>query len=205
MPVNSARTSARAKACAIYSRVSTREQKPENQLRQLRRFAKAQGWTVAAEYVDVETGATAKRPQFVAMMDAAGRREFDIVLFWSLDRFSREGVGRTFRYLEQLQAAGVTWHNYRDPQTSGTGPYADLFIAISAVWAKVEREQISARTKAALDRAREQGTRLGRPPAEIDHSKLRKLRAKGLSVPEIARRLRASATTVARRIAQIAC
>jgi DNA invertase Pin-like site-specific DNA recombinase len=74
------------------------------------------------------------------------------VLFWSLDRFSREGVGRTFRYLEQLQAAGVTWQNCRDPQTSGTVPSADLFIATSALWAKVEREQISARTKAALDR-----------------------------------------------------
>lgn len=123
--------------CAIYSRVSTRDQEPENQLRQLRRFAKSQGWKVTAEFIDVETGATAKRPKFQALMEAAGRREFDVVLFWSLDRFSREGVGRTFRYLEQLQCAGVTWHNFRDPQTSGTGPYAELFIAISAVWARL--------------------------------------------------------------------
>lgn len=116
--------------CAIYVRVSTCRQDPENQLAQLRRYARQRGWRVAEVFRDVESGSVSRRPQFKAMLEAAGRREFDVLLFWSLDRLSREGVGQTYKYLEQLRAAGVAWHDYRNPHASGTGPYADLFISI---------------------------------------------------------------------------
>jgi DNA invertase Pin-like site-specific DNA recombinase len=180
--------------------VSTRDQAPENQLRQLRLYARSQGWKVTTEYVDVETGANGKRPQFLAMMEAAGRHEFDVLLYWALDRLSREGVAQTFRYLEQLRAAGVAWHDFTNPITSATGPYADLFIAISAVWAKVERELISARTKAALDRARAQGKTLGRPRADVDPRRLERYHAQGYSVAKMARLLKVSRQTVLRRL-----
>src|SRR4051812_29639324 len=85
---------------AIYARVSTGKQDNENQLEQLREFARKQGWTVVHEYVDVITGSGKKsREHFDDMMDAASKREFDSVLFWKLDRFSREGVRRTLFYL----------------------------------------------------------------------------------------------------------
>ena len=89
---------------AIYARVSTKKQDELNQLDQLREFVKAQGWTLDTEFVDKVTGSGKKvRPQFDKMMAAASRKQFDTLLFWSLDRLSREGIVRTIGYLEQLK------------------------------------------------------------------------------------------------------
>jgi len=77
---------------ALLSRVSTSKQDNENQLLQLREFAGRQGWEIVAEYVDTVTGSGKRaRGQFDAMMLAASQHQFDLVLFWKLDRFSREG------------------------------------------------------------------------------------------------------------------
>ena len=91
---------------ALYSRVSTRDkgQDAENQLRQLREFCERQGWTIVREFVDHATGKRSDRDEFQAMFAAASRREFDMVLFWSLDRFSREGVYETLQHLQRLTA-----------------------------------------------------------------------------------------------------
>src|ERR1039457_2136753 len=82
---------------SLYARVSTRErgQDTQNQLHQLREFAAKQGWVVVHEFVNHESGSTDNREQFQAMFQAASRREFDVLLFWSLDRFSRKGVFQT--------------------------------------------------------------------------------------------------------------
>jgi len=78
---------------AMYARVSTKDgrQDTENQLRQLRDFAATQGWPVVHEYVDRATGKRSDREQFQKMFEGASRREFDVLLFWSLDRLSRGG------------------------------------------------------------------------------------------------------------------
>src|SRR5579863_8435837 len=87
---------------ALYARVSTKDgrQDTENQLIALREYSAKQGWEVAAEYVDQETGGTSKRPHFQRMFADARARKFDLVLFWSLDRFSREGVLETLNHLQ---------------------------------------------------------------------------------------------------------
>ena len=79
---------------ALYARVSCKDgrQDTENQLVALREYCQKQGWQITAEYVDRETGGTSKRPQFQRMFAEARARKFDLVLFWSLDRLSREGV-----------------------------------------------------------------------------------------------------------------
>ena len=86
---------------ALYARVSTRDkgQDTENQLSQLRAFVATQGWTVAHEYVDRATGKHSDREQFQRLFEDTSRRKFDLVLFWSLDRFSREGVLETLNHL----------------------------------------------------------------------------------------------------------
>jgi len=76
---------------AIYARVSTDKQDTENQAVQLREFARRQGWQVVREYVDYESGAKADRAEFRQMFEDASRRKFDLLLFWALDRLSREG------------------------------------------------------------------------------------------------------------------
>ena len=100
---------------ALYARVSTRDkgQDSENQLRQLRQFAATQGWEITAEYVDRASGKRDDRDQFQKMFAAASRRDFDVLLFWSLDRLSREGTVETLNHLQRLNNYGV---NYREAQ-----------------------------------------------------------------------------------------
>src|SRR5580704_11715416 len=96
------------KQAGIYVRVSTSKQDNENQLGQLRKFAADQNWQIAIEFIDTATGSGKKaRPQFEACMLAASQHKFDILLFWSRDRLSREGIVKTISYLEQLQGWGV--------------------------------------------------------------------------------------------------
>src|SRR5689334_23204942 len=101
---------------ALYARVSTKDgrQDTENQLIALREYAAKQGWKISAEYVDRETGGTSKRPHFQRMFADARARKFDLVLFWSLDRLSREGVLATLNHLERLTATGVNWRSYTE-------------------------------------------------------------------------------------------
>jgi DNA invertase Pin-like site-specific DNA recombinase len=91
------------KTVALYCRVSTSRQNNENQLPELRAFAAKQGWEVFCEYVDVVSGSGKKdRSQFQAMMLAASQRQFDLLLFWSLDRLSPEGIVKTLGCLQQF-------------------------------------------------------------------------------------------------------
>ena len=94
---------------AIYARVSTNDkgQDPENQLRELRDWCANSGHTITREYVDQETGqrGTDKRKQFAVLFDDASKRKFDLVLFWALDRFSREGMAQTIGHLRRLPIA----------------------------------------------------------------------------------------------------
>jgi DNA invertase Pin-like site-specific DNA recombinase len=177
--------------CAIYSRVSTDKQDNQNQLTQLRDFANAAGWDIVQEYVDVVSGGKAAklRPQFDAMMTAASQRRFDALLFWSLDRFSREGALPTLKYLAQLNEYGVVWRSYTEQYLDTTGMFKDAVVSILAVVAKQEKARIQERTKAGLATARRKGVKLGRPRVHVDPVRVRKLRAQGLTWPEIAKRL----------------
>jgi len=76
----------------IHTRVSTRDgrQDTENQRLQLQRFCGAQGWEIVREYLDQESGGKSEHAQFQAMMRAASTRRWDLLLFWALDRFTRE-------------------------------------------------------------------------------------------------------------------
>ena len=82
---------------AIYARVSTADgrQDTENQLAELRRFASTQGWEIATEYIDHESGGRADRREFCQMFTDAAQRQFDVLLFWALDRLTREGALET--------------------------------------------------------------------------------------------------------------
>jgi hypothetical protein len=93
----------------IYARVSTddRGQDPLNQLLQLRAFAQEQGWAIVREYTDEMTAKNSKRPGFQAMWKDAEAHRFDCLLFWSLDRLTREGTFATLQYLRRLSDLGT--------------------------------------------------------------------------------------------------
>lgn len=151
--------------CALYARVSTKDkgQDTKNQLVQLRQFCQSQGWEIAHEYVDHATGKNADREQFKRMFNDASQAKFNMVLFWSLDRFSREGVLETLNHLNKLTAAKVNWRSFTEQYLDSCGIFKDAVLGILAVIAKQERVRISERTLAGLAIAREKGKTLGRP------------------------------------------
>jgi hypothetical protein len=104
------------------------------------------------------------RPGFAAMLKAAHQRKFDIVVFWALDRLTREGTRATLNYLQRLESKGVGYVSYQEQWLDSTGPFKDVMISMFATLAKQERARISERTIAGLNIARAKGKRLGRPP-----------------------------------------
>ena len=179
---------------AIYARVSTFDQEPENQLRELRRYVEARGWT-AVEHVDKGiSGAKDRRPALDVLLKDARRRRFDVLVVWRLDR-----LGRNLRHLivllEELQALGIAFVSLNEG-IDATTPAGKLQMHILGAIAEFERARIAERVKAGLQRARAQGKRLGRPrklPSSIV--------VPGGSVREAARAWGVSKSTAARWIA----
>ena len=162
---------------AIYARVSTDKQDNENQLVQLREFAAKQGWTVFGEYVDRESGAKSDRVEFQRMFADASKRKFDLVLFWALDRLSREGVLQTLQHLNRLENHGVGFRSFTEQYFDSCGIFREAVISIMATLAKQERVRRSERTKAGLAIARAKGRRLGRPQLRANITKISRRRS----------------------------
>ena len=138
------------------------------------------------------------------MFGAASRREFDILLFWSLDRLSREGTVETLNHLQRLTGYGVDYRSFAEQYLDSTGIFKEAVIGILAAVAKQERVRLSERTIAGLERAKAQGRVGGRPKVEDDLAILksfRRLREAGTSIRGIAGELGISPTTVQRLIA----
>ena len=173
---------------AIYARVSTDDkgQDPENQLRELRAWAANSGYAIGGEYVDYESGRKGahKRKQFAALFDDAAKRKFDCVLFWALDRFSREGMAQTIMHLQRLSSYGVAFHSYTEAHLATDNELVrNVLLALLSSLAKVEAQKISERTKAGMARARAKGGRISRPKLELDLRQLIARRAANGETP----------------------
>src|SRR6516162_1836209 len=184
---------------ALYARVSKKHSRQDtgNQLAQLRQFAAAQQWEVVGEYVDRATGKHSDREQFQRMFADASQRKFDLVLFWSLDRFSREGVLETLNHLERLDSYGVGYRSFTEQYLDSCGIFKDAVLAILAVIAKQERIRISERTIAGLEKARRQGRIGGRRAMVVDRQRIGELDALGYTTREIGEEMGISAASVA--------
>src|ERR1700681_167654 len=146
---------------AIYARVSTFDQEPENQLQELRRYIQARGWT-AAEYVDRGvSGAKDRRPALDRLLALGRRRRFDVLICWRLDRLGRN-LKHLITLLDELQALGVAFVSLAEG-IDATTPAGKLQMHILGAIAEFERDRIRERVLAGLQRARAQGKRLGRP------------------------------------------
>ena len=161
---------------AIYTRVSKSDesQDPQNQLTPLRDYAKALTGDIVEEYTDLGSGGNSDREGFTRMLADADKHRFDLLLIWSLDRLSREGISNTLGYLERLKRNGVSikslQESWLDTRDTGLG---QLLLAIFSWVAQQERKRIVERTMAGLDRARRHGTKLGRPKGKKDSKKRR--------------------------------
>ena len=159
---------------AIYARVSRSDatQDPENQLGPLRSFAEAYEGKIVGEYIDRASGGKSDREQFLHMLGDAEKRKFDLLLIWSLDRLSREGISNTLGYIERLKRNGVAIKSFQESWLDTRDEHlGQLLIAIFSWVAKQERMRIVERVNAGLVRAKRQGKRLGRPPGRKDSRK----------------------------------
>jgi len=184
---------------ATYSRVSTRhrEQKPEVQVGELRRYCKARRFKITHEIVDRAKGGTDDRPGFKQLMALVRAREVDAVIVVKLDRLFRS-LKHLVNTIAEFEALGVKFIATRD-QVDLTTPAGRMFVQILGSLAEFERELIRERILLGLDHARSQGKRLGRPK-ETDDQAVRVLRAKGLSYQRIQKQLGVSKGAVYRAI-----
>jgi DNA invertase Pin-like site-specific DNA recombinase len=185
---------------ALYARISTDDGRQElsNQTRELHTYAERMGWRVVAEYLDQVSGRKADRPQFQAAMKDARTRKYDVLLFWSLDRLTREGVLKTLLILNQLSGYGVKYRSLQEQWIDSLGAFSDAIVGILATVAKFEADRMSNRVRSGLARARAEGKVLGRPKAVLDRNKLSVMRNKGMSLREIATVTGRSAMTIQR-------
>ena len=131
-------------------RVSTSKQDNEHQLAQLHEFAARNDWQVFDCYVDIESGSTSERAQFQRMLADASKRKFDLVLFWALDSFLRQGVLDTLQYFNRLESYGVSYKSFTEPFFDSCGIFKETVVVIMATLAKQERVKRAERTRAGL-------------------------------------------------------
>jgi putative DNA-invertase from lambdoid prophage Rac len=184
----------------LYARVSTFDQHTiPLQIRALREYAAKRGWTIAMQVKEVGSGA-AQRQLREKLLDAARRREIDVVLVWRLDRWGRS-VADLLATLQELEHLGVGFVSLTEALDLTT-PAGRAMAALLAVFAEFEREILRERVRAGLAHAQQNGQRLGRPmTAGLHAAEIRKLHRAGVPKAEIAQRLNIGRTSVRRILA----
>lgn len=181
----------------IYSRVSKDTSDNTNQLLILREYCHKMNYKVYAEYVDVISGGSPNRPEFNRMMQDAAKHKLNMVLFYALDRLTREGTRKTIQYLQMLDDYGVAYKSYTEQYIDSSGIFKDVIISLLSTLAFQEKIRISERVRAGLAKSRQQGRLGGRP--SLDEStvdKIKNLKSNGSSICSIARELKVSRGTI---------
>ncbi len=171
----------KANKVAIYTRVSTLDQHPELQQRELVEYIKLRGWSLYKEYSDKGiSGTEEKRPALNALLEDCRRRKVDLVVVWKFDRFARS-LKQLLNALELFRSLGIGFVSCTEAIDTSL-PHGEMLFQIIGAIAQWERSLIVERVRAGLQHARSQGKRLGRPPRRVltpeEIGKLRRERAK---------------------------
>jgi DNA invertase Pin-like site-specific DNA recombinase len=190
---------------ALYARVSTDGQTTEKQLQELRKVADRNGWQIIQEFVDHGiSGAKGRdqRPAFDEMCKGVIRKEFDLIMSWSVDRLGRS-LQHLVTFLDELHSKKVDLFLHRQGIDTTT-PTGKMMFQMLGVFAEFERAMIKERINAGLARARAQGKALGRPKVSLQvENKIRKLRSTGKGIRMIASELRVGVSTVKRVVDEL--
>src|SRR6202451_1417889 len=164
----------------LYARVSTFDQHTiPLQIRTMREYAVRRGWTIALQVKEVGSGAS-QRQLREKLLDAARRREIDVVLVWRLDRWGRS-VADLLATLQELEHLGVGFVSLNEALDLTT-PAGRAMAALLAVFAAFEREILQERVRAGLAHARQNGKKLGRPAtAALQADQVQKFHRAGIS------------------------
>ena len=161
--------------CVLYLRVSTEEQTVQNQLPELEAFAKSRGWEIVEIYQEEASAwRNGHQRELSRLLNdlRSGKRRYDHILVWALDRLSRQGPLHILTLLDTFKQLGAPLISVKEPWSDT--PFSDAMFSLVAWVARYESERRSERTKAGLSRARAQGVRLGRPPGSKDRGKRRR-------------------------------
>ncbi|MEK6580240.1 MAG: recombinase family protein [Bdellovibrionota bacterium] len=171
------------KRVAIYARVSTHDkQDPEMQLRELREYCRARGFTIFQEFIDRNSGAKERRIGLDALMEAARKRRFDMVLVWRFDRFARS-TKHLIQALDEFKRLQIDFISFQENLDTSTPIGECMFTIISAI-GQLERSLIRERIMGGLRNARAKGRQIGRPKQRNDIL-IRNLRSQGYSFRKI--------------------
>jgi DNA invertase Pin-like site-specific DNA recombinase len=185
------------KRAALYLRVSTIDQHPENQLHELQQLALQRGWNVVREYRDHGiSGVRTRRPGLDQLLADAHRGHFDVVAVWACDRLARS-TRHFLDMLDELNHLGIEFVSCREQLDTG-GPLGRAIVIIISAIAELERNLIVERVRAGMRRAQLEGIRIGRRPADVDRQSVLRDRARGHSLTVIAKDHRISRALVSK-------
>ena len=176
------------KKAIIYARVSTRDQNPRMQIKDLRDYVKARKLKLIREYVDYASGSDNGRANYIKLLDDVRKRKCDVVVVWRFDRFARS-TKELINTLEEFKSLGVDFISYQENIDTSTPAGKVLFTMISA-FAEFEREVIRERVIAGMKAAKAKGKSIGRPPIKkYQIAEVKKLKSKGIPWREIIKRV----------------
>jgi DNA invertase Pin-like site-specific DNA recombinase len=181
---------------AIYARVSTQDQDPQMQLRELRSYSKNRTFTIVHEFIDHVSGTTSERPELSKLWHTARARKIDTVLVWKFDRFARS-TKQLIDALEEFRHLDVDFISITEQIDTGSPMGKAMFTVISAI-AEFERSLISERVRSGIAKARAEGKQIGRAKIRPETIKeIKRLRKQHKSLNQIAKQLGVSHQTVA--------
>jgi DNA invertase Pin-like site-specific DNA recombinase len=173
---------------AIYARVSTDDQSPDAQLRDLREYVRNRNFHAVKEFVDIgESGAKESRPRWNEAWDAICKRRIDILVVHALDRLGRS-LPHLVKILGTLVEHGITLISYRENIDLSTAA-GRLFANLISVLADYELSIIRERTKSGMRAAKARGSQIGNRMHFFDKEKATELRDQGYGQIRIARAL----------------
>lgn len=190
------------KRAALWLRVSTKDQDPEQQEGDLLALAEREGLDVVKTYAVKESARRGGRPEFRQMMQDAEARAFDVLLFWNLKRFCREGIANTIGYIRRLDLCGVTVMSYAEPYINTENELVrHIVLGVLADIARSEADWTSEQVKRGLKAAKAKGKRLGAPSKLLEHKQdILRLKRAGKSNYRIAKDLNLSPSTVSKYV-----
>jgi DNA invertase Pin-like site-specific DNA recombinase len=185
------------KKCAIYARVSTSDQRVDNQLYDLRLFAQQRGFEVACEYTDVGvSGSKARRPGLDLMLKDARKRKFSVLIVSAFDRLARS-TKHFLSVVDELDGLGIEFFSRRE-NIATDGAMGRLFLTIISSIAELESDLIRERIRAGMRRRKMDGLPCGRQPLDVDHDAIVADRLGGMSLTATAKRHGISRASVVR-------
>ena len=186
----------------IYSRVSTKEQDTENQMKLLKEIVERNdNWNLVDVYIDNGISGSKgrdKRVQFDRLIKDMIRRKFDRILVWDVSRLGRS-LQHLVEFLNEVNSIGCNLYIHQSGLDTST-PSGKMMFQMIGVFSEFEREMISERVKLGLEKVKSKGIKLGRRKTISDSSivEMKELKGMGFSLSEISKRFNVSRMSVSR-------